>query len=168
MEEKRARLKLNLHTGEVEIEGSEEFVTQQSANLENIIRVINARPIPEVKQDANNTENNFQTKENINDGISLPENFGEWINKLPKDASDADKLLLAGYFVQRQSKENAFRTREVTKLLKDHGIYLTNPSQTAKHHLDMKRIFQVGKVGTEAKYRVSREQEESLISLLDS
>ena len=92
---------------------------------------------------------------------------GEWLNIIPKDSSDTDKTILAGYFVQLTSENKYFRTRDVTKLLKSHSISLSNPSVFLRTSIDTKKIFQFSKTGTEANFKLTRETEEAMQQLLN-
>jgi len=162
-----AKLRFNLNLGEIEIEGSEEFVERQTLNLENILKVLKESQV-KLERAIPVYEELIPTAvvESTSSSKHLPETFGEWIHKLPRDANDVTKVLLAGYYLQKQSEDNMFRTRDVNKLLKDHGVSVGNASQTVKNNVEAKRIFQVSKTGQEANYRVSRDQELELIGLL--
>lgn len=165
-----ASVKINLSNGEIEISGSEEFVERQLANLDDIISRINTKkivrresaPLPSMGEateiddvpDANQSEN------------TLPDTFGEWLNRFPREINDNDKALVAAYFIQKQSDGNEFKTLEVNKILQDQGIKLTNPSTSIRRLASKKLSFSVRKDGKISYYRLSKSGEEHLFSLL--
>ncbi len=163
-----ARFKLNLITGEVEIEGSEEFVERQIQQLETVIETVRLRTQQReegsegVQDEAreSSTSHQFTSKEE-----QPPASFGEWMNNFRADITDLDKALITARYVQSHSPENDFKTSEVNNSLKDHGIKLSNPSVCLKRLDGKKLIFQTRKVGSLKFMRVSIDGQKHLESL---
>ncbi len=165
--------KINLKIGQIEIsiEGPSDFVSNQYDKVEAHLKTYSEistkieplKKIVEVSQDPNSEG----AKGSQNSPNGLPQSFGEWLNIIPKESSDTDKAILAGYFVQITSEKKYFRTRDVTKLLKAHSIKLSNPSVFLRTSIDAKKIFQVSKTGTESNFKLTRESEEAMQKLLN-
>src|SRR5689334_10952301 len=74
---------------------------------------------------------------------ALPETFGEFYHRFPTDLTDQDRVLLAGYFVQRTSEGNSFSTGAANELLRQQGVRPANPSQSIRRLRDARRVFPV-------------------------
>ena len=82
------------------------------------------------------------------------------------DINGQDKALITAYYVQQDSERNDFKTAQVNKSLKDHGIKLANAATTLKQVEKKKLIFQTRKVGKLSFKRVSEDGVKHLKSLL--
>jgi hypothetical protein len=164
--------KINLKIGQIEIsiEGPSDFVSQQydkvEAHLKTYSEMSSKIVVPKVQASATESGNDNTGSHSSNGNGDLPSSFGEWLNLVPKETSDTDKAILAGYFIQLNSEKKTFRTRDVTKLLKEHSISLSNPSVFLKTSIETKKIFQVSKTGNEANFRLTRESEDAMKVLL--
>jgi hypothetical protein len=76
---------------------------------------------------------------------------------LAKNASQSDKILLAGSFAAQGTGDKTFSTSEASALLVEQGIKLSNPSQSLKNNLAAKRVFKQGN-----RFRVSKIGEDHL------
>ena len=169
--------KINLKIGEIEIsiEGPTDFVSEQydkiHANIESysgLSKKFTKKPSQPMSE---NKKKVVEKAEEVNEekvvNSELPESFGEWLIKIPKGTSDTDKALLAGYFTQLSGEGKIFKVRDVTKILKDHGIKLSNPSNLINLATKGKKyIFQFSKDGKQANYRFSRDGEEYIRGLI--
>jgi hypothetical protein len=143
------RIHLNLGAREFEVEGSAEFVERHASRLEELFASNRATqgdapspPAPSHSQPRDQAET-----------------FGEALQAVASSAG-TDRFLLAGSFVQAQSEDRLFTTREANELLKEQAVKLGNPSQTAANLLSAKMIFR-----EKGKFRVSRQGEERLKQL---
>ncbi len=169
--ESKARIRINLSAMEIEIEGSEDFVNAHSEKLQDFLDLLNKQSVEVVPTKTFNGESvEAQTAPAssapelpFQNGLSqVPESFGEFYNKAHKNIHDIDKVLLGGYFVQSKNDGNIFSTREVSSILKDQGINLSNPAHFVKLNLTYKRVFAVKK----GWYRISETGMERLTSVI--
>ncbi len=171
--EQNARIRINLSTLELEVEGSEEFVNTHAEKIGEFMELLkkksNEMPVmvssnngadaEKVQEEEPNQEEETQQKSALG---AIPETFGEFYLRAAKNINDIDKVLLGGYFIQHKNDNNIFSTREVSAVLKDNGIYLKNPSHSIKLNLDARRIFAVKK----GCFRVSEDGLERLLSVV--
>ncbi len=176
MEEGSARVKIVLPSGAFEIEGSEEFIKSYADTIAGLSEILKqpvaatfSSPGKESDQNPGKQFTMFDPdaappKENPNvpPALASPESFGELYYKVPKSTSKTDIVLLASYFVQSHNGEGTFTTREVNKLLRDHGIDLTNPAHFNKLNQDYKKVFKM----RQGQYKVSEEGVDHLRSIL--
>ena len=90
----------------------------------------------------------------------MAESFGEYFNAFPPSVTDVEKMLSAAYYIQLSDPDKAFTTAQANKLLAEHGIKLSNPSQAVKQNADKKHVFPHN-----GKYRVSKSGIEHLSTL---
>ena len=146
-----ARIKINLKLGEIEIEGSESFVKKRLEEIPGLIESLNISTPFEENADPFKTEDKDTQDVTQEDGgqpidksnsseMSVPDNFGELLNKFPKNIQQVDQILIAAYFAQHTSSvtDNSFKTYFANKLLKDQGIKLTNAGQSI---INLKNIW---------------------------
>jgi hypothetical protein len=150
--DQRGRLRINLSQREFEVEGSEEFVREFAERISELLDLFDIGPVatPPVEAEA---------------APPSPEalgSFGEFLLRLPSSATDVDKMLAAGYFVQVGSADDAFTTADANRRLTEQGIKLGNPSQCVKQSLLAKRVFLLSK----GRYRVSQQGRAHLRQLL--
>lgn len=148
-----SRIHINLSSGELDIRGSEEFVSQYADSIEDLLQRLRTEPTPSAapappvlaSPDQASTEAGKVTQP----GTGL-EPFGEALHSLASK-SGTDQILLAGYYASETSGDGTFATAEANKLLIEQGIKLSNASQSLKNVLAAKRVFKVG-----SRYKVSR------------
>lgn len=136
----RARLRVNLQAREFEVEGTEAFVGRYAARIEALLRRLEAG--------APAAANVPAAAEPVPEATS----FGELLQTLPRAATDVDRMLLAGWFLQRRAAERSFATAGANRLLLEQGVKLGNPSQSVKQNLVAKRAFLVAR----GRYRVAQ------------
>lgn len=174
MPDEKAKIEIKIGDIQIQLEGSSDFVSNQydkiEKHLENYVNLSKGSVKQKINQEIPSKPNNQESTENLavadSSQNSQPETFGEWLNRVPKGTNDTSKALLAGYFQQLNSEPKSFRSRDVSRILKDHSIKLSNTSQFIKSLVDSKKIFQVSKTGNESNFRVSRETEAELKELL--
>ena len=150
-----ARLRVNLQAGEFEVEGSEEFVRADAARIDALLGRIEDRaatrpdrtPVPTGAEDAADAD-----AVAVAGAGDAEAPFGALLQALPRSATDVDRMLLAGWHLQRSAADRAFATADANRLLLDHGHKLGNPSQSVKQNLSAKRAFQVSR----GRYRVAQ------------
>ncbi len=161
MDQTRTRLRINLSQGEFEVEGSEAFVERYAARIDALFAGLasgrNAEPAPALP--AANTETTDAGSPN--GAGHAPSHLGEWLEHMPRSATDVDRMLLAGYYAQLRSGDRCFGTGEANALLTDQGIKVGNPSQCVKQNLVAKRVFKHHR-----RYRVSQTGLDQLRQLL--
>jgi hypothetical protein len=135
--EQRARLRINLSQREFEVEGSEGFVSAYAERFdawlgglseapEPAAAALPAAPAPALRQRG---------------AATAAESFGELLHRLPRSASDVDRMLTAGYFAYLGSPDKSFSTSEANALLTEQGVKVGNPSQCVRQSLVAKRVF---------------------------
>jgi hypothetical protein len=171
MTEQNARIRINLSTLELEVEGTEAFVSSHAEKIEEFLELLKKRSnetpvaLPTTNGSLEENEVQEQEEEVVQQKSALgpvPETFGEFYLRAAKNINDIDKVLLGGYFIQHKNDKNIFSTREVSAVLKENGIYLKNPSHSIKLNLDARRIFAVKK----GCFRVSEDGLERLSSVV--
>lgn len=149
------RIRINLAAGELELEGPERFVEAHQESLQKMMALlVESRPVSTPALSRGDPTTRSPQHE-------VP--FGELFNQLSTSAKDVDKILLAGFYAQRNSKDRVFTTRKASSLLAEVGVKLTNPSQSLKQNERAKRLFRHREA-----YRVSKEGEEHIANLLSS
>lgn len=144
----RARLRVNLAQREFEVEGSERFVASYAERIEALLDDLAA---------ANPHRGDVPRPAAPGDGQTSSlagfAGFGDFMQHLPRGATDVDRMLAAGYFAQAQSGDNAFVTADASRRLIEQGIRIGNPSQCVKQNLLAKRVFSIQR----GRYRVSQQ-----------
>jgi len=145
--DQHTRLRINLTQREFEVEGSEEFVRSFADRFEELLAALDSEPLPSAPVAADPPRSPVAEIDSSSLG-----SFGEFLLRLPSSATDVDKMLAAGFFVQMASVDDAFGTSDANRRLLEQGIKLGNPSQCVKQSLLAKRLFMLNK----GRYRVSQ------------
>jgi hypothetical protein len=140
----RARLRINLSQREFEVEGSEAFIKAYVERFEGWLARLDqtAEPAPLPAPDTRPEPAAQQLG---------AESFGELLHRLPRAATDVDRVLLAGYFSYLRSADKSFSTGDANTLLTEQGIMVGNPSQSVRQNLAAKRVFK-----HQGRYRLSQ------------
>ncbi len=136
--DEQARIRISLAQRELEIEGSESFIRSFGDRLERMLEML--------------TSAGAVTAAAAEDTRSRLGSFGEFLHHLPGSATDVDRMLAAGFYVQEHSPDKAFSTADASRRLTEHGIKIGNPSQCVRQSLMAKRVFVVER----GRYRVSQ------------
>jgi hypothetical protein len=152
VDEPRAKLRINLAQREFEVEGSEGFVRTYADRLDQLLGRLSEQPGAAPPPNSGAPESS---------ALPSTQSFGELLHRLPRGASDVDRMLIAGHFVQQRAADNAFSTGEANALLTEQGIKVGNPSQCVKQSLMAKRVFK-----HQGRYRVSQTGADHLRQLL--
>jgi hypothetical protein len=144
--EERARLRINLAQREFEVEGSETFVRTYASRFETLLKRFDGEDETAPEPDPPPPLQGVTVA-----GPPSPRSFGELLHHLPRAASDVDRILVAGHYVQARSNDRSFSTGEANALLTEQGVKLGNPSQCVKQNVIAKRVFK-----HQGRYRVSQ------------
>src|SRR5690625_7455710 len=96
-----AKIKINITTGEIEISGSEEFVTSHINDVDELISLF-----PKIKCRVNNNVADDTSAETPSEAIpssseqNTPERRTEWFHSSEEDISEANQALIVGYYIQ--------------------------------------------------------------------
>jgi hypothetical protein len=167
----KARIRIAVNGGEFEIEGSEDFVNSYADTIRSFAKILKEAPAAlKAEQEAAKSGKQISIFEQgepgpgprDQNGKLTASSFGELYYKAPKSISKTDIVLLASYFIQSKNDEGTFTTQEVNKLLREHGIDLTNTSHFNKLNQDYKKVFKM----RQGRYKVSEEGVEHLRTIL--
>lgn len=156
--EQRFRLSLSLSSRTFEVEGSESFVREQAQRLEALLLSLE----PGEAEGAAASEpaaESYAAPTRPSDGLG---EFGAFIQRLSPGATDVDRMLAAGFYVQQESSDDAFATADANRRLLEQGIKLGNPSQCVRQSLVAKRVFKT----SANRYRVSQNGRQHLRHLM--
>lgn len=166
--ENKSKIRINLNLGEFEIEGTEAFIDSHSSKIESFLKTLRTAPpvTPDQKVHHNETDDTTDTRTeriiHIGKSDSVPETFSEYYHCMPKKSKFADKILLAGYYIQRKSEENLFSTRKASAVLLEQGVKLSNSTVFVGQNEKAKHIIEISK----GKFRVSKTGLEYIEQLL--
>ena len=145
MSDTRMRVRANRNTGELEIEGPVQVVSEWWEKL---------WPEIGVDDDMTSRVQMGSARQPLLPPASsgqLPEVFGEYFTQFRSDITDVDKVLVAAAFVQSGDQERVFTTKAANQSLLDQNIKVANASENVRRLIQTKRVFVV----SGGKYRVS-------------
>ena len=145
----RSRVKISLAQSELEVEGAEAFVESFRPQIDALLERLPHATIV--------------TRTRPNDAaapaagpppamLELPP-FGEYLHFLPQSATEVDRMLAAGFYLQQLSTDDSFATGDANKRLAEHGIKIGNASQCVRQSLTARRVFSVQR----GRFRVSQQ-----------
>jgi len=138
--EQTTRLRINLTTREIEVEGSEAFVREYAEKFENLLHSIDQHP-----QKPSPTPVSTSIIPEAATETDLPSTFGEYLHMFPASITDLDRTLIAGYYTQSQSSDNSFTTAYANELLKEQGIKIANAADCVSKNKKAKKVFALQK-----------------------
>lgn len=167
-----SNVKINLSSGEIEINGSEAFINDQLDKVKDILLEFygkfDSEEIKIPSEAETNSDDITQVAVVNNKEEKLPDSFGEFLNKFPKSINQGDQVLIAGYYLQKKCETNDFKTSDANKALKEQGVKLTNAADSLKKLCESKKVFINKKTGKLSLFRVSKLGEEHIISMLST
>jgi hypothetical protein len=144
MSDTRIRIRANRTTGDLEVEGPAQAVTEWWNKLWPELCEGN-RPagpsLPGLRTASPPATGNGQ----------LPDSFGEFFSDFRSDVTDVEKVLIAGAFVQGKEADRTFSTKAANQLLLDQNVKVANASESIRRLAQSKRVFVV----SDGKFRVS-------------
>lgn len=162
------RIRVNLADKEIEIQGTEEFVEKHLERVDEILnsmRSATASAGRETEESPGSTQTSSASSESE---LTVPEYFGQWLHRFRSaDLTEADQALIAGYFLEKRSEEEDFMTSEVNDALDEARISLSNTSRSIRQLSEDGQVYPTRKDGRSQRYRVSKEGEEYLISIME-
>ncbi|MEZ5826657.1 MAG: hypothetical protein R3C97_18575, partial [Geminicoccaceae bacterium] len=133
----RVRLRIDLTGREIEIEGPESFVARYAVRLEEMID----RLLREATEDPLPAEAHLRPRDETETPSLDLGPFGAFLHHLPNSATEVDKILAAGFYLEQKSPDGTFVTADANKRLAEHGIRIGNASQCVRQSLMAKRVF---------------------------
>jgi hypothetical protein len=136
---KNVRIRINLTTREFEIDAEPDFLFEKFGD-----RIFEYLDLLKSNKttvgDKNTVEEITKT---IITNIDLPDSFGEYYNKFPKNLNNVDKLLISAYYIQSTNENKSFVVKDASDLLIDQGVKLTNANAFNTANLSTKRVFKL-------------------------
>lgn len=181
--ENNSKIKINLLSREIEIEGSENFVNSHLEKINQIFKVFidsapeflsrdyevqisgsnggshNAIVTAETSGRTNNPITKSKKKMVSETDLRKLKNF---FKKLPKSIKDVDKIFAIGYFVMENENKPFFNTRDISKYIKTLNINISNTSQAVKYNVRRNKFILLEK----GKYNISKEAADKYIERL--
>ena len=117
--DQRGRLRINLTQREFEVEGSEEFVRGFADRIQELLDQLDASTARRPARRVNPRP--------VRPGRRRSRHLRRIPAALPSSATDVDKMLAAGFYVQAGSADDAFATADANRRLTEQGIKLGNP-----------------------------------------
>jgi len=146
----RSRIRINLAQSELEVEGTEDFIQGFRPQIDALLD-----RLPEAHVTIRPTAAATASKPSSPTTpakLELPP-FGEYLHYLPQSATEVDRMLAAGFYLQQLSSDDSFATGDANKRLAEHGIKIGNASQCVRQSLAARRVFAV----TRGRFRVSQQ-----------
>lgn len=148
------KIRINLSSLELEIQGSEAFVNSYSADINGMLERLTANLKGGTPSAQIPLTKNVTTETGLVRPTGLPGTFGEYYHFLKRSSNDNDKILVAGFFAQSNNEDNAFETGDATKLLLEQGVKVANASTSINRNIKSKFLIRL----TKKKFRVSSPQ----------
>ena len=145
----RSRVRINLAQSELEVEGTEAFVEGFRPQIDTLLERL---PQATILTRARPTEAEAAAGAPPPAGVELPP-FGEYLHFLPQSATEVDRMLAAGFYLQQLATDDSFATGDANKRLAEHGIKVGNASQCVRQSLTARRVFSVQR----GRFRVSQQ-----------
>lgn len=113
------KFKVNIHTGEIDLEGDQEFVSSTIDKLPKIIA--------EMRNSLAETNGDSPSPNVLRKSLIDPDSdYQAFRSKFKEGASDSMRCMIAGYFLS--SKQKHFKSSEVTRILSEHDKKPANTS----------------------------------------
>lgn len=147
----RSRIRINLAQAEIEVEGSEAFIAGFRPQIDALLaRLPEARATLAVA--APGPDRPPGPGPAAPTPVELPP-FGEFLHFLPTSATEVDRVLAAGFYLQQLASDDSFATGDANKRLAEHGVKIGNASQCVRQSLAARRVFAVAR----GRFRVSQQ-----------
>ncbi len=128
MEERRYRIRINLQSGEIEVEGDKEFVKEEIKILINEVTNIFGKLSNKGRMEADEKVDTYNKHKSIKENLPY-ESFAEFY-KIISPEKGLDKILLAAYWLDIKEGMEEIRPKDVENLLKNARV--TPPASIAR------------------------------------
>ncbi len=168
--------RIHLKMGEIEftIEGSPDYVKEQyqqmakDLNLQEKLQGKTEKK-EKTKKSPQPTKAPKKTPKQETKQSTTKKDFNKWLTNLPKGTKNNDKILVAGYLNQLNSKANTFTIKDVNQSLTENGIKIKNPSSVINYMIKKKNVLkQVKKEGRQNHYMITKEGEKYIKNLMET
>lgn len=176
----QTRVKINLSSGDIEVEGKQSFVEQQLKNLPDTILSLRGElkktrttvakgPKKRKKRVSRKRAASKPTRAAAKKAaVKVPDSFDKLLSDASDKLSQNDKVLLSGFYHQAGSKKNAFTSSDALKLLKERNIKISNVSNSMAQLLKTKRVARTKKEGRLSYYKITNSGKDYLGQLTQS
>ncbi len=150
--ESKTRIRINLNTREIEFEGSESFIEKYDDIIKEFIEKIKStqpfkasesfsETYPKPTEYVRPSENDAGQPATTNLSNGLPDSFGEYYTKFPRNIKVIDKILIAAYYAQNKNDETLFLPKDAADLLTEQNVQITNASAFIKALVNTGKLF---------------------------
>ena len=166
------RIRVKTKTGEIELEGSLQFVDSKLQQLPGLMKKMDqtlaSEPATKTKAVDVNKENKPINSKQSTGTVSfiVPNSFSRWFAKFPKNIKQADNLLIACYFIQYQSADDVFKFFLAKNALEKINIKLTNIEVAINRLLSEGLILIYRKAGKLTLYKVTAKGQKHLAEIM--
>ena len=150
----RIKIRKNLATGEVEVEGPLDAVRAWCDRYW-------SEPTQAPKVDSAADADRTSAPLGSDKGVRAVEPFGAFFSEFRPDIRDEDKVLIASAYIQQHEVERVFATRSANQLLIEQHVKVANAATYVRRLAKSKRVFAM----PGGKFRVSAAGLEYLTSL---
>ncbi|MFC1733393.1 hypothetical protein ACFL6I_24095 [candidate division KSB1 bacterium] len=176
----KTRFRVNIKTGVIELEGNQKFVKEQIKNLPELINSISAGDTNKAKKsEFEETEHSksivkekVAPKKLVKQQVREPKvaktnnEFIDWMKNYKPELKQVENVLLCGYYTQKRTSNQPFRTSDVSKLLKDINVKVSNITSTLYLLNRNKKVEITETKGRTSFFKVTTVGEKYLVSLL--
>jgi len=186
----KTRFRVNIKTGEIEIEGDQAFVEGQISKLPTIVNTITSggsisvskaarKPKavkktsqlastakPTEKQKKVQSTTNKRGRKTRKKALETDKEFIEWMKNYKTGLKQVDYVLLSGYYIQKRTKSESFRTADISKLLKMIDKKVSNITSTLYLLNRNKKLDITEKKGRTSYFKVTASGEKYLVTLI--
>ena len=176
MEDKKASIHLKMGEIEFTIEGSPDYVKEQynqmakDLNLQQKLQgKSDEKEKPKTKKSPQQTKATKKSPKQETKESTTKKDFSKWLTNLPKGIKNNDKILVAGYVNQLNSKANTFTIKDINSSLEENEIKIKNPSSIINYMIKRKNVIkQVKKEGRQNHYQITKEGEKYIKGLISN
>lgn len=158
----KSRIRINLKTREIELEGPETFIDKYNDIIKGFIEKISdpEESIGPLTEASKSDSTEINTNHSTHSISALPESFGEYYTRFPRNLKVVDKILIASYYSQLKSEDGLFSIKESADLLTEQNVQITNANAFIKALVNTGKLFKHA-----GKYKVSERGVEQIAQM---